>query len=140
MSIIDTSITQLQVLALACTGIKSAPVYPTESGTVFPQVLAYISSGTGQADNATDVRLIFNVTVSAAFLVNNLRDTYAQINLFIPEYLKRLAGDPTLNSSVSTIVYPVQFSIVSSVFNNQPIEAVNFILPMKFKETPTVTA
>ena len=95
-SIIDEAIAEIQdhIEGLS-TNIKSAPAYPTEDAGVLPLGITHIASGTGSADNATDCRLLLNISADIHLDRTNLAMTYQQINSIIPEFLKRLAGDPT---------------------------------------------
>lgn len=139
MSIIDDAITRLQAIALECTAttIKEAPSYPPEDAAILPIAIAYIASGTGQADNATDARLLLTVNVDIHFSRISMRGAYTQLNAIIPEYLKRLAGDPTLNGSVDTIVFPVSFTVGPSEWDKLVTQSVSFTVPLKFLESPT---
>jgi hypothetical protein len=142
MAITDDAITRLQVLALSSAKMKAAPYYPVASATMLPLAIAYVASGNLTAVNATDAKLIFNINVDIHFPENDLTSLYKMIYEFIPDYLKRLAGDPTLNTKVSTIVYPVTFSYVGGVeYNTVKTQLMQFVVPIKFAlQTPTVTA
>src|SRR5690606_23665300 len=92
--------------------VRGAPSYPTEDASVLPLAIAYIANGTGSADDASTARLL--LTVNVDFHVNrmSMKSAYTQLNNIIPEYLRRLAGDPTLNAKVDTIVFPVSFTVM----------------------------
>jgi hypothetical protein len=140
MSIIDTTITRIQVLADACIGIKAAPAYPTEDAGVLPMSIAYIASGNVTQMNATDTKLIVNINVDFHFMRDTMRLTYTAIDAVIPDFIQRLGGDPTLASSVSTIIFPVAFSVGPVEWNKIVTQAVSFTIPVKFNLlTPTVT-
>lgn len=140
MSIIDTTIARIQVIADACAGIKAAPNYPTDDASVLPMAIAHITGGTGLAINATDVKFIANITVDFHFDRLILRLTYAAIDALIPDFIQRLGGDPTLSSSVSTIVYPVTFTVSPAQWDSITTQMVSFVIPVKFNLlTPTVT-
>lgn len=142
MSVIDDAISRLQAIALACTSetIKEAPDYPPEDAAILPMAVAYIASGTGQADNATDVRLLLTVNVDIHFNRISMKSAYRQINNIIPEYLERLAGDPTLDGNVDTIVFPVSFDVGPSEWDKLITQCVTFTVPLKFLEDPQTTA
>ncbi len=139
MSIIDDAITRLQYHALAITGttVRGAPPYPVEDATVLPLAIAYISDGTGSIDDSTTARLL--LTVKVDFHVNriSMKSAYTELNAIIPEYLKRLAGDPTLNGKVDTIVFPVSFQVMPAQWDRITTQMASFQVPLKFRETPT---
>jgi len=139
MSIIDDAITRLQYHALAITGttVRGAPPYPVEDATVLPLAIAYISDGTGSIDDSTTARLL--LTVKVDFHVNriSMKSAYTELNAIIPEYLKRLAGDPTLNGKVDTIVFPVMFQVMPAQWDRIITQMASFSIPLKFRETPT---
>jgi len=135
---LDAAIQRLQALALSSTdiNIKAAPNYPVEDAGMLPLAIAHIGSGTGTIQEATTTLLLFNVLVDVHFSLNNLSAAYAQIDLFIPEYLKRLAGDPTLSGAVDTIVFPVTFEVLQLQWNTKTTVGPRFTIPLKFRETP----
>lgn len=138
MSVVDTAITRLQAIALSCTSvtIKAAPVTPPEDASILPLAIAHIMSGSGQADNATTARLLLTVNVDFHFSSVTLKSAYQQIDAIIPEYLQRLAGDPTLAGSVETINFPVNVRVQPATWNDVVTEMVTFEIPLKFLETP----
>jgi hypothetical protein len=142
MSIVDTAITRLQAIAMACTDvtIKAAPDKMSEDAFMLPMSLCYISGGTGSVDDRTTARLLLTVNVDIHFSRLSLKQSYTQMQALIPEYLKRLAGDPTLAGSVDTINFPVTVLVSPYEWNLVVTEMVRFIIPLKFLQTPTVTA
>jgi hypothetical protein len=140
MSIIDTTISRIQVLADACVGIKAAPPYPTEDAGVLPMSIAYIASGNVTQVNATDTKLIVNIQVDFHFPRDTMRLAYSSIDTLIPDFIQRLGGDPSLKSTVSTIVFPVTFTTSPADWNTIITQMVSFVIPVKFNLlTPTVT-
>lgn len=137
MSVIDDAIEKLQAHALACTSttIRAAPDYPPEDASILPLAVAYIAEGTGQADNATTARLLFTVNVDIHFSRVTLKGAYMQLNAIIPEYLKRLAGDPTLGGTVKTINFPVSFRVVPAEWGSLVTSMAQFQIQLKFMET-----
>ena len=132
--IIDNAITRLQQIALECAPVKSAPQQPPESAAVLPVSVAHIVSGNGEVQSRGEVQMILNIGVDIHVNMQTLKSAYDQMNTIIPAYLKRLAGDPTLNSSVATIVYPVTFEIVATQWNTTPTLMAGFTVPIKFRE------
>jgi len=140
MSIIDDAIARLQYHALAISSehVRGAPSYPVDDASVLPLSIAYIASGTGSIDDSTTARLL--LTVNVDFHVNrtvSMKSAYTQLNNIIPEFLRRLAGDPTLNAKVDTIVFPVSFSVMPAQWDAVTTQMASFTIPLKFRETPT---
>jgi hypothetical protein len=138
MSIIDDAIVKLQAhaLALSTVTIRGAPSYPVEDAAVLPLAITHIESGTGQADDASTARLL--ITLSVDFHVDRLsiKSAYTQLDLIIPEFLKRLAGDPTLGATVDTIVFPVTFQVMPAQWDKVVTQMVSFKVPVKYREGP----
>ncbi len=146
MSIIDTTIQRIQTIAKATTfetgrTIANAPDYPTDDASILPLVITHIGSGNVTQVNATDTKFIININSDFHFDRGILRLTYQKIDTLIPDFIQRLGGDPTLNSSVSTIIYPVTFTVGPAEWDSIITQMVSFIIPVKFNLlTPTVTA
>jgi len=145
MSIIDTTIQRIQTIAKATAidatnTVKNAPDYPPEDAGVLPESIAYIQNGNATAVNATDIKFILNIGCDIHFDRAIMRVTYQRIDTLIPDFIKRLGGDPTLASSVSTIIYPVTFTVAPAEWNTIVTQCISFIIPVKFNLlTPTVT-
>ena len=141
MSIIDDAIVKLQAHALALTEraakIKGAPAYPPEDAAVLPLAVTRIMGGEVTLDSASNARLIF--TLETTFHVSriSLRSAYTQLDLIIPEFSLRLAGDPTLGGTVSTIVSPISFTTYGTEWNKIKTMAAEFRILVKFMEAPT---
>jgi len=146
MSIIDTTIQRIQTIARATAidaahFIANAPDYPVEDAGILPESIAYITDGNAMAVNATDIKFIVNIGCDIHFDRAIMRVTYQRIDTFLPDFVKRLGGDPTLSDSASTIIYPVTFTVAPAEWNTIVTQCVSFIIPVKFKLlTPTVTA
>jgi len=139
MSIIDDAVARLQYHALAITSetVRGAPSYPTEDASVMPLAIAYIANGTGSIDDSTTARLLLTVNVDFHVNRTSMKSAYTQLNNIIPEYLRRLAADPTLNAKVDTIVFPVSFTVMPAQWDRITTQMASFQVPLKFRETPT---
>lgn len=106
MSSIDDAIARIQDIALALTGvtIKSAPDYPIETLDSLPMCTSYLTSGTLYFVNATTQKNFPTINVEFHFSRANLKQSNQQANSVAIEFPQRLAGDPTLNGTVDTIV------------------------------------
>ena len=139
MSIIDNAVQRLQTIALAITSetVRGAPSYPVEDASVLPIAIAHIASGSGQADESTTARLLLTVNVDFHVSRVSMKSAYTQLNNIIPEFLQRLAGDPTLNGNVDSIVFPVTFNVSAAQWDRVVTQMASFAVPLKFRETPT---
>jgi len=139
MSIITDAIVQLQTIALAIVDeeIRSAPTYPVDTAAALPIAIAYIAEGTGQADDASTARLLLTINVDFHVRRDSMKSAYTQLNNIIPEFLKRLAGDPTLSGTVDTINFPVSFTVAPAQWDAVVTQMASFSVPVKFIETPT---
>ena len=141
MSAVDNAIARLQDLVQSCTDtvVKSAPDYPIEDATSLPLSIAHITNGTGNADNASTAQLNLSLSVDVHFSRANIKAAYQAINKFIPEYLRRLCGDPTLNGTIDTIIFPVSAAVSPAQWDAVTTQMVSFTVPIKTLETPIVT-
>jgi hypothetical protein len=141
MSIVDDTIARIQALSIACAGIKAAPTTPADDASVLPLAIAHISDGTGIQVNATDTKIIANINVDFHFDRQILRLTYQKIDALIPDFIQRLGGDPSLNSTASTIIFPVTYTVMPADWDSIITQMVSFTIPVKFNlQSPTVTA
>ena len=138
-SLIDDAVARLQYHALAITSatVRGAPSYPTEDASVMPLAIAYISDGSGSVDDSTSARLLLTLKVDFHVSRFSMKSAYTELNNIIPEYLRRLAADPTLNGKVDTIVFPVTFQVMPAQWDKITTQMATFSVPCKFRETPT---
>lgn len=138
---IDNAIARLQAIALQCTSttIKAAPNYPAEDAMVLPLSIAYLASGSVSADNATDTRILPTINVDFHFSRLSMKNAYTQIDAIAQEFSQRLGGDPTLNGTVSTIVFPVTFSTGPTQWDKVITQMLRFVVPVKILQTPTAS-
>jgi hypothetical protein len=145
MSIVDNAIQRLQVIANATLyengkTFKNTPPYPTDDSSILPLAIAHLGSGKVTEMNATDTKFEININVDFHFDRAILRLTYQKIDYFIPDFIQRLGGDPTLGGTVSTIQFPATFTVGSADWDSVITQMVSFIIPVKFNLlTPTVT-
>jgi hypothetical protein len=135
MSVIDDTITRLQQLALlsADTTIKSAPQTPPDSASVLPMSVAWISGGSVTAVAYGDVKMFLTIRVDIHVNLKTLKSAYTQINGIIPDFLRRLCGDPDLNGEVSTITFPVSVEVSPMKWNNVDTLMAAFTVPVKVR-------
>ena len=139
---IDLAVARIQDLAQGMTGItiKSAPDYPIENADPLPMVVTYVSGGNFQATNAT---LLHNFpTISAEFHFSrvNLKQATQQVNAVAFEFPRWLAGDPTLNSTVTSIVFGEDNTLPYAVrpfdFGKVQTQMLVFTIPVKILTSP----
>ena len=138
MSSIDTAITRLQALALSSTDltIRAAPSYPVSDAGVLPIAIAHLVSGEAQAISADLFEVFPTVNVDFHFSRISFKQAYTEIDACAVEYLRRLAGDPTLNGAVDTIVFPVTFTVVPTQWDSIETQMLTFSIRIKTLENP----
>ena len=140
---IDLAVSALQDLSLACTSvaIKSAPDYPIENADPFPFSVAYFSNGTFYAVNSDTLSFFPVMVIEFHFSRVNLKRAYQNINSIALEFARKLAGNPTLNSTVATIKMtqsePIRFTVSPFKWGNIDSEMLKFEIPVKTLETPS---
>ena len=143
MSLIDDAIVKIQTIALlvaydsSSNTVRSAPSYPVENASVLPLAITYIANGTAQADDVTSARLLY--TINTDFHVSRvpMKSAYSQLDIIIPDFCRRLAGDPTLSGTVDTIVFPVSFEVGPAQWDQVVTQMASFAIPIKILSTPT---
>lgn len=137
MSIIDSTITRLQQLALGLSSVKSAPQTPPESAAVLPLAVAFIGSASAELQTAGVAKYLYNFQVDIHVSLSPLKSAYTQIDQIIPEYLAALAGDPTLNGQITTVVYPVTCEVSPTSWNGINTLMASFTVPCKYMGAST---
>lgn len=139
---LDNAIARLQDIIQASTDltIKAAPDFPVEDAAVLPLSIAHITGGTGSEDSATNMRMLLNISVDVHFDRMSMKRTYQRIDKLIPEFLRRLGGDPTLSGYVDTIVFPVTVTVEPAQWDSVVTQMVSFSIPIKIMHTPLTTA
>lgn len=135
---IDNALARLQTIAKACTSvvIRLAPDHPISDASMLPLSIAHLVEGSGQADTATDVRLLVTANVDVHFSRQSMKDVYQKIDAFAVEYLRRLSGDPTLGGAVDTIIFPVTFSVSPAVWDSVETQMLSFVVQFKELTSP----
>ena len=143
MSKIDDAIGRLVYHALATEynaskdTVNYAPSYPPEDGTApTPFTVTHIMRGTVEAQDASFVKHLMTIGVDFHIGIDYLKETYKQIDTIVPDFTKRLAGDPNLNGNVDTIVFPVRYEVTPSDWNGILTVLLRFEVDIKVMETP----
>lgn len=143
---IDAAVARIQDLALAMTSItiKSAPDYPIENPDPFPFVASYPASGQFWVDNATLLHDFVTIQIEFHLSRVNLKQMVQQINAIVYEFPQRLAGDPTLDGNVATMVMsrdePVPFASRPFEWGKVTSHMVLFSVPLKLRLAPQATS
>lgn len=146
MTTLDNAIARIQDIALAMTtvSIKSAPDYPVENADPFPMVASYVGGGQFNFGNADTLFNFPNITVEFHFARTNIRQTEKDIRAVVLEFPKRLAGDPTLNGIVSTVIgggeNRISYTRRPFAWGQVTSEMLLFTIPIKIMDTPQATA
>lgn len=140
---IDNAIARLQDLVQECTTltIKSAPDYPIENADPFPMSVAYISSGEVEFTNASMTRIFPVLSLEIHFSRVNIKNAYQNIDAIALEFPRRLAKDPTLNGTVSTVIATkdqrLPFEVSPFDWGKVQSQMLKFTIPFKTLQTPT---
>ena len=136
-----TAIQRIQALALASSSdLKLAPDTPITNAAALPISLAHLGSGQSNAANSTTNVFIPNITVSFYFNPSSLQKAFTQIDTIIPAFANRLAGDPNLNGTVDTVVFPITWTDPAAAeLGGIDCLLVEFTIPIKTLETPVST-
>ena len=143
MSLIDDAIVKIQTIPLPCQynssgdTVRSAPSYPAESADVMPLAITYIAEGSAQADDVTTARLLYTINTDFHVSRISMKSAYSQLDTIIPDFCRRLAGDPTLTATVDTIVFPVTFTVGPAQCDAAVTQMASFQIPIKIISTPT---
>lgn len=137
-SIIDDAILKLQTHALALTSesIRGAPNHPIEDASTLPLAITYIAEGNGGAQDASTAQMLFTVNVDFHVNRSPIKFAYSQLQNIIPEFIKRLAGDPTLGGTVDTITFPVNFVVQPAQWDTVVTQMASFKVVLKFRKDP----
>jgi hypothetical protein len=144
MSIIDDAIVQIQTIALKVAydssgnkTIRSAPSKPVESADVLPLAIAYIAEGYFESGDITSARLFYTINVDFHVDRQSMKSAYTQLDIIIPDFSRRLVGDPTLSDTVDTIQYPITFTVGPAMWDRITTQMASFSIPVKILSTPT---
>ena len=143
MSDLSDAVARIQDLAQSLTGItiKSAPDYPIENVDPLPMVISYVGSGNFHAVNATTLKNFPVIHTEFHFSRVNLKQMAQQMTAVAFEFPKLLAGDPTLNSKVTTIVMdvgsPVPYESRPFEWGSVVTQMMLFAIPVKLLQAPT---
>jgi hypothetical protein len=134
----DNAIARLQDLAEQCTtaDIKFAPDYPVENAAVLPACIAHLASGDVTADNASMSRFVQTAYVDFMFPRQNLKKAYQDADAICVEYGRRLCGDPTLNGTIDTIIFPARFIVTPTDWDNTRLILLRYTVQFKELSTP----
>lgn len=146
MSAIDNAIARVQDIALLCTYpstdttpiLRAAPDYPIEDAAALPLSIAHLGGGEAQAADATNLIFKPKILLDAHFPRTSMRYAYQLMDEFVPQFMRRLAGDPTLSGAVDTIIFPVIWSMGSAAWDKVTTQMIRFEITVKTLETPTV--
>lgn len=142
---IDNAVARVQDIVAAMTSVKfkSYPDYPIENADPFPMSIAYLGGGEFVATNGTDTYFYPAIHVEMHFSRISLKNTYPLIYAAALEFSQRLAGDPTLNGNVTTIIatqdQPLAFTVRPFDWGSVISQMMLFVIPIKVKTTPTTT-
>jgi hypothetical protein len=140
MSAIDDAVARIQDIALQMTGIKAAPDYPVDDATNLPLVITHCTGATVTAEDATWCKQLYSINTDIHLPRIHLKRTYELVNTYLPDFAKRLAGDPTLNGKVATIVFPVTVTVSPADWDKVITQMISFQMQVKVVGAPSTSA
>ena len=161
MSSVDNAIARIQDIALALStipdangniiSIRNAPDYPIDSPPAWPACITHLSGGEFLLTNRTVHHNFPMIASEFHFDRVNLKQAYKQINAVVIEFPQRLAGDPTLDGTVDTIVggadsritYAVRPFVWKEQTGTSPAivsQMLMFAIPIKLLKAPVATS
>lgn len=142
-SVIDNAVAAIQAHVLAITNVsfKSAPDYPIENADPFPFSAGYISTLEAEFTNASMTKIFPVLTFELHFNRTNIKFAYQCINAVAIELPRRLAKDPTLGGTVSSIIATKDQRMTAEVapfeYGSIKSQMLKFNIPFKTLQTPT---
>ena len=92
--------------------------------------IAHLSSG--EADTISDwAQGRYNINVDFHFSRTSLKQAYTQIDACAEEFIRRLAGDPSLNNTIDTIIFPITFVVTPTQWDSIETQMLSFTIPIK---------
>ena len=128
------AITRIQVHADACTGVKFAPAAPPEALGATPAVFAYPIEGSMDTLSNDNINSFHTIAVDYVTPRTLLDVAQERVIVFVTEFPKKLALDPTLAAAVTTIVFPVTYSVFDVKWDTTEVRIVRFRVPVKLHE------
>lgn len=134
---LSAAVARVQAIAKQCTGMKSTPAQPTETVEVLPITISWPEDGTLTPNDATFTTGLH--TIRCEMHVNRamLRLAVQTLTGWAEQFPKLLAGDPTLDGAVDTIVFPVTYTVQSIQWDDTPTLALVWRVPVKILAAPT---
>jgi hypothetical protein len=135
---IDNAAARIQdiVLQMSSITIKSAPDYPVENADPFPFVATFAASGEFYGGSVV-LKNFPVLNVEFHFSRVNIKQMQQQINAVAYEFPRRIAGDPTLNGTVETVVMTeesrISYTSADAEWAGVKAKALVFQLPVKLK-------
>lgn len=128
------AITQLQVISLACSGMKAAPATLPDNMSAYPFTICYPGSGELNCEGYDATRAIHNLTLD--FHAGPITMRGLSMNTGIPileELHRRIALDPTLGGNVSTLVFPIVYQASEFDWGQQKSVGFRLTIPVKIR-------
>lgn len=103
------AIARIQTLVGAISGIKAAPTAPPGQMAQYPYAMIYQGAGTWTTEASGTKRFEGNLVLELHVPFADLSRASDTLAGYVESVVNALAGDPTLNSTVATIQWPIAF-------------------------------
>lgn len=132
------SLAALQTVAGACSGVKSAPVYPPENTSVFPFSAAYPERGILTGEAAGQARHLHTVIVEIHAAPRTILSKAVESAVpLVEEFNRRLVADPKLGGACDTIVWPIPYEFGVLAWGTTETIGTRFHVTLKIREATT---
>jgi hypothetical protein len=137
---LEAAVAALQTLTLALTGMREAPALLTEVPQVFPCSRAYPWEGTWTGMGGGWKKSLATIALDVHVARRDMRRDIDTLYPFVDSVGNMLAANPTLSTTVQTIVYPVTWSFRSFTWDAQGSVITlgfRFLIPVKLETVNT---
>jgi len=132
---LTTAVSRVLAIGRQCTGVKIASS-PPDSLDVLPAVVAWPQSGSLSGMDATFSRGIHNIRCEMHVARDVLPTAIATLTGWAEQFPHLLAGDPTLDGAISTVVFPVTYDLLFVEWGGTPTLALAWTVPVKILGAP----
>lgn len=101
---ITGAVTQVQTLAAALSGVRSAPTKPPESPSAYPFAASYIGAVETTKPSATLTISVYTIVTEIHISRKDLGRDIDTLNAYPTAFTAAIWGDPTLAATVDTVL------------------------------------
>ena len=129
------AVANIQAKALSLTGILAAPANPPEGSGVLPFSVCYPRSGELESGSAGWGNGLHTLVCELHFSRVNLPAAVATATPFIESFMAKLANDPTLGGTVSTVRNNIRYTFGKLEWGTDENIGIQFEIDIKISQT-----